>query len=107
MLGALGSFNSAIYKEGPGRHRVTVMFVVATFFIQVVFMNMLIAIMGDTFAQVLEKSVESGIREQVALIADRDWLLDLNKIFKGKRYIIKVHPSVSSDGSGDPIQDKI
>ena len=63
QLGALGSFDSSLYKEGPGRYRVTVMFLMATFFIQVVFMNMLIAIMGDTFAQVLEKSVESGIRE--------------------------------------------
>jgi hypothetical protein len=56
---------------------------------------------------VLEKSVESGIKEQVALIADHDWLLDLAKIFNGKKYIIRVQASSSSEGSGDPIQDKI
>jgi hypothetical protein len=39
------------------------MFLLATFIIAVVFMNMLIAIMGETFGQVLETSVESGIRE--------------------------------------------
>lgn len=103
MLGALGDFDWSIYAKGPGRYRVTFMFIVATFFIQVVFMNMLIAIMGDTFAQVLEKSVESGIKEQVSLIADHDWLLDLAKIFNGKKYIIRVQASSSSEGSGDPI----
>jgi hypothetical protein len=90
QLGALGAFDSGLYTKGPGRYRAMFMFVVATFFIQVVFMNMLIAIMGDTFAQVLEKSVESGIKEQVALIADHDWLLNLTEIFKGKKYIIRV-----------------
>jgi hypothetical protein len=79
------------------------MFLLATFIIQVVFMNMLIAIMGETFGQVLEASVESGIREQVALIADHDWLLDLTKIFKGKKYIIRVRASSSDDGSEEPI----
>ena len=59
------------------------MFLLATFIIAVVFMNMLIAIMGDTFGKVLEVAEESGLREQVVLIADHAWLLDLKKIFKG------------------------
>jgi len=63
MLGALGDFNPAVYSEGPDRNRTLFMFLLATFIIQVVFMNMLIAIMGETFGQVLETSVESGIRE--------------------------------------------
>ena len=90
LLGALGSFNSALYTEGPDKTRAMIMFLLATLFICVVFMNMLIAIMGETFAQVSAASVESGIREQVVLIADHAWLLDLSKIFKGKKYIIRV-----------------
>ena len=58
------------------------MFCIATFIISVVFMNMLIAIMGETFGSVSEESEESGLREQVVLIADHSWLVDLNKVFK-------------------------
>ena len=83
------------------------MFLLASFIITVVFMNMLIAIMGETFGQVLETSVESGIREQVVLIADHSWLLNLKSIFKGKRYIIRVTPSIGAEGSSDPQIDSI
>ena len=33
MLGALGDFDWEIYSKGPGRYRVTFMFILATFFI--------------------------------------------------------------------------
>lgn len=83
MLGALGDFDSGAYKNGTDRYVAMIMFVAATFIVQVVFMNMLIAIMGETFGQVLECAEESGLREQVVLIDDHAWLLDLKKIFKG------------------------
>jgi hypothetical protein len=49
MMGALGDFDSTIYRVGYDRYFAFAMFVLATFIISVVFMNMLIAIMGDTF----------------------------------------------------------
>lgn len=49
MLGALGDFDSTRYKVGPDGDRASMMFLMATFIICVVFMNMLIAIMGETF----------------------------------------------------------
>jgi len=73
----------------------------------VVFMNMLIAIMGDTFGAVQEMAVETGIREQVVLIADHCWLLNLQKIFKGKKYVIRVTPSVGEGGESDPVEDQV
>ena len=41
------------------------------------------------------------------LIADHEWLLNLSKIFKGKKYIIRVRPSSSGEGSEDPTVDSI
>jgi hypothetical protein len=61
MMGALGDFESAIYETGWDRYFAIGMFLLATFFICVVFMNMLIAIMSETFAQVTEEAVESGL----------------------------------------------
>jgi hypothetical protein len=72
------------------------MFFLATYIIAIVFMNMLIAIMGDTFGIVQEESVENGLREQVVLIQDHLWLLDLRKIFHGQKYILRVRPSASA-----------
>ena len=54
LMGALGDFDDQIYKQGSDRYAAMSMFLLATFIIAVVFMNMLIAIMGDTFGQVLE-----------------------------------------------------
>jgi hypothetical protein len=77
LLGALGDFDGTRYNVGPDKDKASMMFLIATFFICVVFMNMLIAIMGETFAQVSEASEESGIRERVVLISDHAWLLNL------------------------------
>lgn len=107
MLGALGDFDSDAYKQGYDRYVAMFMFILATFIVQVVFMNMLIAIMGETFGQVLECAEESGLREQVVLIDDHAWLLDLKKIFKGQRYIIKVTPSSSSSDENDIVCDTV
>ena len=41
------------------------------------------------------------------MIADHAWLLDLSKIFKGKKYIIRVKPSSSEEGSNDPIIEEV
>lgn len=103
LLGALGAFDSGAFAQGPDSMAAMSMFLLATFIIAVVFMNMLIAIMGETFGSVQEASVESGLRERVVLISDHAWLLDLKKIFKGKKYIIIVTPSVGSDSSSDPV----
>ena len=52
LMGALGDFSSGDFSEGYNSSSAMSMFVLATFLILVVFMNMLIAIMGDTFGRV-------------------------------------------------------
>ena len=70
LLGALGDFDVTQYQVGYDKYYALFMFFFATAIITVVFMNMLIAIMGETFAQVQEAAVENGLREQVVLIAE-------------------------------------
>jgi hypothetical protein len=57
-------------------------------------MNLLIAIISDTFEDVESKAEESGLQEQANLIADFIWLLDPKDLFKGKKYMILVEPDV-------------
>ena len=65
----------------------------------VVFMNMIIAIMGNTFADVMAAQFENALSENISLIYDHIWLLDLKEEFKGVKYIIRVAPDadLSSD----------
>jgi hypothetical protein len=63
VIGALGNFSTSRFRVGPSKYAVMFMFLMSTFFVSVVFMNMLIAIMSDTFAQVLEGEEENGLRE--------------------------------------------
>jgi len=53
---SLGEFAYDGYGGGPNSISAWVMFLLATFLSCVVFMNMLIAIMGETFGAVTEKS---------------------------------------------------
>lgn len=96
LLGAMGDFDSGMYQVGYNKYMAIGMFLLATFIIQAVFMNMLIAIMGETFGNVLEASEQNGLREQVNIMADFAWIVNLDKLFKDKKYIIKVKP-VSDD----------
>ena len=82
MMGALGDFESEAYTIGTDHLSVMFMFLLATFVICVVFMNMLIAIMGETFGTVTEEAEISGLKEQVVMINDHAWLVDINRIFK-------------------------
>jgi hypothetical protein len=63
MMGALGDFENTIYRAGYDKYWAMGMFIAATYIICVVFMNMLIAIMGETFGSVTEEAEESGLRE--------------------------------------------
>jgi hypothetical protein len=63
MIGALGNFSPSRFRTGYGNHLVMFMFLCSTFFVSVIFMNMLISIMGDTFGSVQDGADENGLRE--------------------------------------------
>jgi hypothetical protein len=92
MIGALGNFSPSRFRTGYGSHFVMFMFLMSTFFVSVIFMNMLISIMGNTFGMVQDGADENGLREQIVLIDDHIWLLDLNKIFAAQKYILRIAP---------------
>lgn len=92
MLGALGDFSTDDYQKGFNGKVSISMFILATFVIQVIFMNMLICIMSEVFVQVQEVSDASSMMEQVNLIKDHEFLVDLQKMFDGQKYIFIVSP---------------
>ena len=55
-------------------------FVFGTFMLQITFMNMLIAIMGEVFATVSEGKAQSSLSERILLL--NDYRLFLDRFFK-------------------------
>ena len=75
---AVGDYDTDGF-EGKGttnKFFLWVTFVCATFMLQVTFMNMLIAIMGNTFDDVMEKKHQSAIEERIILLNDFRLFLD-------------------------------
>ena len=95
FLIALGEFSLDGYGSGEDKLITWIFFILASFLMLVVFMNMLIAIMGDTFGRVQMIKEENSLMEQVNLMQDHIWLLDLNEVFANKRHIILLTPDSS------------
>ena len=47
-----------------------IVFVIATFVVQITFLNMLIGVMGATFGKVKEKTKTSTMRERIKILSD-------------------------------------
>jgi hypothetical protein len=57
----LGELDIDPYGRNSGHNLEWVYFIAATFFTNIVFLNMLIAIMGDTFDKLTEKKERNGM----------------------------------------------
>lgn len=83
------------------------MFILGTFMVSVVFMNMLIAIMSDTFADVESNKEINTLKEQIAMISDYEWLVDLQQSFKDQKYVIRLAPYSGHMKDKDLVLDAI
>ena len=91
LLG-LGEFGLDSYENFPNRSVIWVYFLVATFLTQLTFLNMLIAIMGDTYARVTENKEQESLKERTAIYADFLWAIKLDKTFNNKKYLYITTP---------------
>ena len=91
-LTSLGDFSKSDYYENAQKNFVLnwIFFVLMTFIVFIIFMNLLISIMGNTLNDVLLYENEAKIMEQTHMIIDFSTLLDLTQKYKGKKYIICV-----------------
>ena len=67
---------------------------------------MLIAIMGDTFGQVMETKVESAMKERIALLDDYKMMIKWLKIDITTPAILIMKPNGSS-GNDDDLEGKV
>lgn len=88
-LVGLGEFGMENFS-GEGGSLIWIFFLLATFITQLLFMNLLIAIMGDTFDRVQEMKVQAAVKEKISMITDFIWVLDLQEEFKDSKYCVIV-----------------
>lgn len=84
----LGDFATDDYNASKYSMILWTLFLLCTVFIQILLLNLLIAIMGDTFERVQEMKEQAQLREICALIADNWFLLDRESAFKTAKYIV-------------------
>jgi len=63
-------------------------FAIATIFVVIVLLNLLIAIMGDTFGRVLENITNLSMREKAMLVAENETLFNRTSLFSNAQYLI-------------------
>lgn len=90
-LTGLGDFNKDNYSE---RDAVItwVMFLIATVLVQLVFMNLLIAIMGESFSKIMAMMEQSTQKELCSMMEDHIWLQRIDELFATSRYILWLTP---------------
>ena len=72
-----------------------IFFILATFFTQITMFNMLIAIMGDTFANAMEYRLVNGIRMKLAILNEQAPLLSKSDSFDESRTFVFVAKPLS------------
>ena len=90
-LTGLGDFNKDNYSEHNGL-TVWMFFLMATFIVQLVFMNLMIAMMGDAYAEIMAIQEQSIMKELCEMMEDHIWMLDIGSIFEHSRYILWLTP---------------
>ena len=67
---ALGEFDIENFGLDQKDTVVWISFILSTFIAQIMFLNMLIAVMADTFDKVKEVEKQSALKETIGLMAD-------------------------------------
>jgi hypothetical protein len=91
MIG-LGEFVYDDWADHPSGWLIWIYFVFATFFTQIMFLNMLIAIMGSTFTRVTENREKASLMERVNLYTDWYWAISFTKKLQGMPYLYVIRP---------------
>lgn len=103
---ALGEFNYDNFTSGPQMVLCYIFFILATFITQLTMLNMLIAIMGDTFSRVYENKEVNATKTKITLMSDLAAMVADDKVDENKKeeenvFLFVVSPDDDSAEGGD------
>jgi hypothetical protein len=83
----LGNFYTETFNVNPSVTLCWIYFIAATFFTQILFINMIIAMMGTTYDNVRENADRNALIVQTRILADFVSLAPSQNKFKDMRYL--------------------
>lgn len=99
---SLGEFGLDNFGDHPQAVLVYVIFVSATFISQLTMLNMLIAIMGDSFAKVYENREVNGTRMKLQILSDLGTCLPrAGNVERTETNLLVARPSETDEDTGD------
>jgi hypothetical protein len=69
-----------------------------TFIILIILLNLVIAIMGDTFDRVQETQESTMLQEFASIMRENEFIVSRKRIFKGIKYMVVVQPEKAEGG---------
>jgi hypothetical protein len=95
---ALGEFDTEAFEDTDKYYLYFIWFL-NTMISLIVFLNMLIAIMGDTFDRVQETSENNMLKELASIMVENEMLINRAAIFKDAKYIIVIQEEKAEESA--------
>lgn len=96
---ALGDFDTEAYT-GEDKYYLFALWFLSTMMLLIIFLNLLIAIMGDTFARVQETIENNMLKELAGIMTENEMLINREKVFGDAKYIIVIQSEKAEEMSG-------
>lgn len=103
---SLGDFSLDAFDVSEDVILIWSLFVICSIFTTVILLNMLIAIMGESFNKVNEEAEQQRVREHLQLIVENDFLIDRKKFFGKVKFLIEIKDDID-DHDNDEISKKL
>ena len=98
MIG-LGEFEYLNYNSNEERDLMWIYFSLATLLTQVMFMNTLIAILGDTYERIMDRREQMAIIQRTKIYNDHMFIINLSKKMTTTDFLYLVKPADDDDSS--------
>jgi len=95
---AMGNFDTDAYTSTDKYYLFFIWFL-NTMVTLIIFLNLLIAIMGDSFDRVQETSENNMLKEFAGIMVENELLFNRSKVFKDAKYIIVIQEEKADESS--------
>lgn len=95
---AMGNFDTAAYLD-PDKYYLFIIWFMNTMITLIIFLNLLIAIMGDTFDRVQETVDNNILKELSSIMLENEMLINRKKIFGDAKYIIVIQEEKAEEST--------
>ena len=86
----VGDFRPEDFSANRFLHLCEVIWLLCTFFVMILFMNLLIAVLSDSFKNIQETLENNLLKEMAIMMSENEILINRKKVFKDMKYLIVV-----------------